>query len=88
MANNPSARKRIRQTVKKTAVNKSRMNKMRTFIKKFEQLIDGKDTDHAKQAFDKAQSVIAKTAQKGTIHKNTAKRKISRLAHKLKQIVD
>ena len=86
MANTASAKKRIRQTLKKTVINKSRMNKLRTFVRKVEDAIKENNGEAANKAFQVAQSVIAATAQKGTIHKNTARRKISRLHARIKSL--
>lgn len=86
MANTESAKKRIRQTAKKTEINKSRMNKLRTFVRKVEDFIKEGNKAEAEKAFVVAQSVIATTAQKGTLHKNTADRKISRLNARVKSL--
>ncbi|MCL2567488.1 MAG: 30S ribosomal protein S20 [Alphaproteobacteria bacterium] len=85
MANTESAKKRIRQDDKKTQRNKARMNRLRTAVRRVEDLLkNGKKTE-AEAAFISAQSVIAETAQKGTIHKNAASRKISRLSLRVKK---
>ncbi|MDR0483872.1 MAG: 30S ribosomal protein S20 [Alphaproteobacteria bacterium] len=86
MANTESAKKRIRQDLKKTQRNKARMNRLRTAIRRVEDLLKNGKADEASAAFITAQSVIAETAQKGTIHKNTASRKISRLSLRLKKV--
>lgn len=86
MATHKSAEKKIRQTAVRTERNKSRMSKMKTFIKKVEQAIKAKDKDTAKTALKEAESVIAKTAQKGTVKKETAARKTSRLSKAVKNI--
>ncbi|MFL1780656.1 30S ribosomal protein S20 [Candidatus Hepatincolaceae symbiont of Richtersius coronifer] len=86
MANTKSAEKRNRQTIKRTVLNKSRMNMLRTFVKKVEDFIKLGKKEEALSAFNEAQSAIAKTAQKGTLHKNTASRKISRLSSKVKAL--
>ncbi len=86
MANTKGAEKRIRQTATKTLLNKSRMNKLRTFSRKVEDFIKSGQKDEAIEAFKKAQSVISSTAQKGTLHPNAANRKISRLYSKVKAL--
>lgn len=86
MATHKSAEKKIRQTAVRTERNKARMSKMKTFIKKVEAAIKAKDKDAAKVALKDAESVIAKTAQKGPIRKETAARKTSRLAKAVKAI--
>jgi len=52
---------------------------MRTALKKFQTLLD-ENPEEAKKEFPKMMKVISKTATKGAIKKNTASRKISRLA--------
>ena len=84
MANHASAKKRIRQTNRSNAVNSSRLSRVRTFIKKVEQAIESGDPKNAKEAFDIAQPVIMRGAQKGVMHKNTASRKLSRLSARIK----
>jgi len=86
MATHKSAEKKIRQTAVRTERNKSRLSKMKTFIKKVEQAIKAKDKDKAKVALKEAESVIAVTAQKGVVKKETAARKTSRLSKAVKNI--
>jgi small subunit ribosomal protein S20 len=84
MANTESAKKRNRQTIKITARNKSMMNRLRTFVRKFEDALKLNKKEEVTTAFNEVSSVIAKTAQKGVIHKNTASRKIARLSARVK----
>lgn len=84
MANSPQARKRIRQTAKRTAVNMARRSRVRTFIRKVEEAIQSGDADAAKAALQAAQPEIMRGANKGVLHKNTASRKVSRLAQRVK----
>jgi small subunit ribosomal protein S20 len=86
MANSPSAKKSARQIVRRTAVNKSRRSQMRTFVRKVEEALAAKNVVEAKAAFLNVQPALARAAQKGIIHANTASRKISRLAARLKSI--
>jgi small subunit ribosomal protein S20 len=86
MAHTASARKRIRQSEKRSLRNKGYKSKMKTFIKKFNEIVKTSDLEKAEQFFVEAQSVIAKTASKGVIHKNNAARKISRLSEKLNSL--
>ncbi len=80
MANHKSAEKRIRQTEKRTAINRSRMSRVRTFVKKVETAISSGDKAGAQAAFQLAQPELHRAVTKGVMHKNTASRKISRLA--------
>lgn len=86
MANSPQARKRIRQAARRTAINTARRSRMRTFIRKVEEAIASGDSDAAKSALKVAQPEIMRSAVKGVIHKNTASRKISRLAARVKKL--
>jgi len=84
MANSPQARKRIRQIERRTAINKSRKSRVRTFIRKVEEAIARGDQSAAVAALRMAQPEIMRGATKGIMHKNTASRKISRLAGRIK----
>ncbi len=86
MANTPSARKRIRQTEKRTARNVARKSRMRTFIKKVETAIAGGDKAQAVAALRAAQPEMQRAAGKGVIHANTVARKLSRLSARVKAI--
>ncbi len=88
MANHLSAEKATRQNIKKNAINKSRNSKIKTYIKKVLQAVESGDTVIAKNALVEAQSQIAKGAAKNIMKNNTASRKISRLAAKVKNMSD
>ncbi len=79
MANIRSAKKRIRQTVRKTEVNRNRMSRVRTYVKKVESAIAAGDKDAAGAALELAQPEIMRGVTKGVLHRNTAARKVSRL---------
>jgi small subunit ribosomal protein S20 len=80
MANSPSSKKRARQLVHRTEVNKSRRSRMRTYIRRVEEAIASGDQSAAVDALRAAQPEIMRNVTKGIVHKNTASRKISRLA--------
>ena len=86
MANHKSAKKRIRRNQARAEINKSRISRIRTFIKKVELAILTGDSPAAKQALKEAQPEIMRGVSKGVLHKNTASRKISRLAASVKKI--
>lgn len=86
MANTPSARKRIRQTERRTLVNKARRSRIRTFLRKVEEAIAGGDPAVAAAALRDAQPEIMRGVTKGVLHKNTASRKVSRLAQRVKRL--
>lgn len=86
MANTDSARKRIRQTEKRTARNKARKSRVRTFVRKLEEAIASGDKAAAQDAFRAAQPEMQRAATKGTLHANTVSRKISRLSARVKSL--
>lgn len=86
MAHTASAKKRIRQSEKRNLRNRAYKSKMKTFIKKFNDVLKTSDVEKAQLAFIDAQSVVAKTASKGVIHKNNAARRIAKMAEKLNSI--
>ncbi|PRX28358.1 SSU ribosomal protein S20P [Orenia metallireducens] len=86
MANSKSAQKRIRIIEKKTAINKARKSKMKTAIRRFEEAVAAGDVALAQEKLNNAKKVIDKTAAKGTIHKNNAARKKSKLEKKFNEL--
>lgn len=84
MANTASARKRVRQTVKRTERNRARKSRMRTFVKKVEAAIAGGDKASAAETLRLAQPEMQRAATKGVIHLNTVSRKLSRLSARIK----
>lgn len=86
MANTDSARKRIRQIEKRTARNRARKARMRTFLRKVEQAISAGDKDAAQAAFRAAQPELQRAAIKGVIHDNAVARKLSRLSARIKAL--
>ena len=83
MANTKSAQKAVRKIARRTEVNKSRRSEMRTYVRKVEEAIASKDAKAAAAALHEAEPLVARAAQKGILHKNTASRKISRLAKRV-----
>ncbi len=83
MANHKSAEKRNRQSQVRRLRNKINKSKMKTAIRKIDEAVVAGSADEAREALSKAIPVIAKTASKGTIHKKTASRKISRLTRRV-----
>ena len=86
MANTPQSKKRARQIERRTAVNKARRSRIRTFLRKVEEAVSGGDQATAKTAFVEAQSELMRAVSKGVVHKNTGSRKVSRLAAQLKKM--
>ncbi len=79
MANTPQAKKRIRRNRSRTAVNKNRVSRIRTLVKKVENALAAGDKSAATLALQAAQPELARGVAKGVVHKNTASRKYSRL---------
>ncbi len=86
MANHQSAKKRIRQIRRRSQVNRSRLSRMRTYVKKVEAAIESGDAAAAKDALKAVEPQLMRSAQKGIIHKNTASRKLSRLSARIKSM--
>jgi small subunit ribosomal protein S20 len=83
MANTKSAKKAARQTVRRTNANKGRRSRARSYARKVEEAIEAGDKKAAATALKEAEPVLARTAQKGLVHRKTASRKVSRLAKRV-----
>ena len=79
MANTPQAKKRIRRNDRRAVVNKTRVSRIRTFIKQLESALEAGDKQEAGAALQRVQPELARGVARGVIHKNTASRKFSRL---------
>lgn len=86
MANIKSAEKRARQTERRTAVNRSRLSRIRTVVKKVEAAIASGDKEAARTAFAEAQPQLQSGVNKGVMHRNTVARKLSRLSARIKAL--
>jgi small subunit ribosomal protein S20 len=86
MANHKSAVKRVRQTAKRNANNRSNRGKLRTQIKKLRSAVAGADKNVSGELLNPTISVIDKAVNKGLIHKNTAARYKSRLTKHVAEI--
>ncbi len=86
MANTASAKKAVRKIERRTAVNRARRSRMRTFVRKVEEAIASGDASLAATALQSAVPEMMRAAQKGVIHKNTASRKVSRLTASVKAL--
>ena len=83
MAHSLSAKKRIRQNIKQRARNRSRKELIKTELKAFTVAAASGDANKAEAELRKVASRLDKVASKGSIHKNTAARKRSRLARRV-----
>lgn len=86
MANHTSAKKCIRKAIKRTELNKSRVSRIRTFIRKVEEALASGIKDTAVTAIRDAEKEIMRGVRKGVIHQNTASRKVSRLTKRVKAL--
>ena len=80
MANVESAKKRIRQTEKRTARNRHVRTNVRTCVKKVREALESSDKAVAQAALATAIAKIDKAVTKGVYHANTGARYISRLS--------
>ena len=79
MPNHKSAEKRVRQTAKRTAVNKANRSSLRTQIKKLRNALAAQDKEQSLELLKPTIALIDKSVNKGVLHKNTAARHKSRL---------
>ncbi|MEF3048102.1 30S ribosomal protein S20 [Pseudotabrizicola sp. L79] len=86
MANTDQSKKRARQSEAKYAVNKARRSRIRTYLRKVEEALASGNADAAAEALKNAQPELMRGVTKGVIHKNTASRKVSRLASRVKTL--
>jgi len=86
MANTTSAKKATRKIARRTEINRARVSRVRTFLRKVEEAIASGDKKAAADAFQAAQPELMRAAGHGVLHRNTASRKISRLAARVKAI--
>ena len=86
MPNIASAKKRVRRTAKRTAVNHSRKSRVRNFTRKVEEALAKGDKKAAQDAMKAAEPEIMRGVSKGVIHKNTGSRKVSRLTKRIAKL--
>jgi small subunit ribosomal protein S20 len=86
MANSPQSKKRVRQTERRTEVNRNRRSRMRTYVRKVEEAIALGDVEAAQQAFKDAEPQLMRSVQKGILPLNRAARKVSRLSASIKKM--
>jgi len=86
MANTPQSKKRARQNETRKTINKARRSRIRTFLRKVEEAIASGNQETAATALRTAQPELMRGVTKGMLHKNTASRKMSRLAARVKAL--
>ena len=86
MANHKSAKKRIRTNSRRAVVNRTRVSRIRTYVKKVETAIAGGDKSAAEAAFREAMPELHRGVSKGVLYRNNADRKLSQLAARIKAL--
>ena len=86
MANTKSAKKMVRKIERRTAVNKMRRSRVRTYLRKVEEAIEAGDASKAQDAFKAAQPELHRAVSRGVFHRNTIARKLSRLSSRIKAL--
>ena len=86
MANTKSARKAARQIARRTVVNKSRRSRVRSAVRQVEEAIAAGDRSKALTAMDAAEPALVRAAKHGIVHRNAARRKVSRLVHRIAKL--
>ena len=86
MANTPSAKKAARKIVARTAVNRTRRSRVRSYLRKVEEALASGDKEAATSALQVAEPELMRAAAKGVFHKNAAARKVSRLNARLRAL--
>lgn len=86
MANTAQSKKRIRRNDRRAEINKSRVSRIRTFIRKVEDAITSGEKTTATDALKAAEPEIMRGVSKGVIKMKTASRKVSRLSKSVKAL--
>jgi small subunit ribosomal protein S20 len=86
MANTRSAKKATRKISRRTEVNTARISRVRTFVRKVDEAVAAGDKTAAAAAFKAAEPELMRAASKGVLHRQTASRKVARLAKRVKAI--
>ncbi len=86
MANTTSAKKAARKIARRTVVNRNRVGRVRSYVRKVEEALASGDKAAATSALSMAEPILMRTAQKGVIHKKSASRKVSRLAARVRAL--
>ena len=86
MANTSSAKKATRVASRRAVINKNRISRLRSTVRKVEEALASGDKAAAEAALKAAEPVLMRGAQLGVVHKNAAARKVSRLAKRVKAV--
>lgn len=88
MAHTPQARKRVRQNKRRSAINRDRLSRIRTFVRRVEEAIASGDKARAERALREAQPEIMRGVTKAVLHRRTAARRVSLLARRVGALPD
>lgn len=88
MAHTPQARKRVRQNKRRSAINRDRLSRIRTFIRRVEEAVASGDKARAERALREAQPELMRGVTKSVLHRRTASRRVSRLARRVGALSD
>ena len=83
VAHSLTAKKRIRQNVKCRARNRGRKSQIKSAIRSFDETVRSGDKAKSSESLKAAIKKIDRIASRGTIHKNTAARRKSKLQRRL-----
>ena len=86
MANTKSARKAARQIARRTVINKSRRSRVRSAVRQVEEALAAGDRKSAIAAMAQAEPALVRAAKHGIVHRNAARRKVSRLAQRIAKL--
>lgn len=86
MPNIASAKKRVRRSQKRTAINHARKTRVRSFVRKVEEALAAGDKQAAEAALRDAAPEIMRGVSKGVVHKNAGSRKVSRLTKRVAKL--
>lgn len=86
MANNNQAKKRIRQNATRAERNRSRVSRIRTFVRSFDEAVASGNKSDAETAFRAAMPEMHRGVTKGVLNKKNVSRKLSRMAARVKAL--
>lgn len=86
MAHHASAKKRIRRNARRETINRTRVSRARSFVRKVEAAIASGDKSAAQDALKNAQPELHRGVRAGVLHRNTVARKLSRLSSRIKSM--
>ena len=83
MARSRSSQKSLRRSIRRGERNKARRTKIKTVLRKFDDAASKKDASAVEKVFREAAALVDRSANRRTIHRNTAARRKSRMAKRV-----